>query len=74
VTVTADARRLRTEHATDALAAGASGGDVTLAMLIASAFCIYNRMVDGLKATTFADPKIYEGHALQLADKGYGRG
>jgi hypothetical protein len=43
-------------------------------MLIASAFCIYNRMVDGLKATTFADPKIYEGHALQLADKGYGRG
>jgi len=71
VTVAADARRLRIEQATQALAAGASSGDVKLAILIASAFCMYNRMVDGLKANTFADPKIYEGRALQLAEMGY---
>jgi AhpD family alkylhydroperoxidase len=74
VTVAADARRLRAEHATQALAAGASSGDVKLAILIASAFCMYNRMVDGLKAKTFADPKIYEGRASQLAEMGYRRG
>jgi uncharacterized peroxidase-related enzyme len=71
VTVAADARRLRTQQAAQALAAGASSGDVKLAILIASAFCMYNRMVDGLKANTFADPKTYEGHALQLAEMGY---
>jgi uncharacterized peroxidase-related enzyme len=71
VTVAADARRLRTEQATRALAAGASSGDVKLAILIASAFCMYNRMVDGLKANTFADPKIYEGFAVRLAETGY---
>jgi uncharacterized peroxidase-related enzyme len=71
VTVAADAHRLRTEQATQAVAAGASSGDVKLAILIASAFCMYNRMVDGLKANTFADPKIYEGRALQLAEMGY---
>jgi hypothetical protein len=51
VTVAADTRRLRAEHAIQALAAGASWGDVKLA-LIASDFCMYNRMVDGLKART----------------------
>ena len=71
VTVAADARRLRQEQVTQALAAGASSGDVKLAILIASAFCMYNRMVDGLKANTFADPKMYEGRALQLAERGY---
>jgi hypothetical protein len=44
---------------------------VKLAILNASAFCMYNRMVDGLKAKTFVDPKIYEGRPLQLAEKGY---
>ena len=74
VTVAADARRLRTEQATQALAAGASSGDVKLAILIASAFCMYNRIVNGLKAKTFADPKNYEGPALQLAEMGYREG
>jgi AhpD family alkylhydroperoxidase len=71
VTVAVDARRLCAQQATQALAVGASSGDVKLAILIASAFSMYNRMVDGLKANTFADPKIYEGHALQLAEMGY---
>jgi hypothetical protein len=39
-------------QATQALAAGASSGDVKLAILIASAFCRYSRMVDGLKTNT----------------------
>jgi hypothetical protein len=61
LTVAADARRLRTEQATQALAAGTSSDDVKLAILIASAFCMYlYRTVDGLKANTFADPKMYE--------------
>jgi len=74
VKVATDARRLGTEQVTQALAAGASSGDVKLAILIASAFCMYNRMVDGLKAKTFADPRMYEGHALRLAEMGYRQG
>jgi uncharacterized peroxidase-related enzyme len=74
VAVAADAHRLRNEQAAQALAAGASSGDVKLAILIASAFSMYNRMVDGLRANTFADPKIYEGRALQLAEMGYRMG
>ncbi|MGO8799429.1 MAG: carboxymuconolactone decarboxylase family protein [Roseiarcus sp.] len=54
-----------------AKAAGATDGDVQLAILIASAFCMYNRMVDGLRARTPADVAAYEARAREIAEYGY---
>lgn len=54
-----------------ALAAGASDADTQLAVLIASAFCMYNRMVDGLRAPTPASAEAYRERASQIADHGY---
>lgn len=64
--------RKLTEH--DVLAArgaGAAEQDVHLAVLISSAFCMYNRMVDGLRAPTPSDPSVFEERAQQIADYGY---
>ena len=46
-----------------ARAAGATDGDVQLAVLIASAFSMYNRMVDGLRAMTAPSPEAYRERA-----------
>jgi uncharacterized peroxidase-related enzyme len=51
--------------------AGASDGDVQLAVLIASGFSMYNRMVDGLRTMT---PPVVEAHresALRITAHGY---
>jgi uncharacterized peroxidase-related enzyme len=53
--------------------AGASDGDVQLAVLIAAGFSMYNRMVDGFRAMT---PPVVEAHhesALRIAEHGYSR-
>ena len=54
-----------------ACAAGATDGDVQLAVLIASAFSMYNRLVDGFRARTPADPAAYRGRAAEIAEHGY---
>ena len=54
-----------------ALSAGATDGDTQLAVLIASAFCMYNRMVDGLRASTPASDLAYRERAAQIAEHGY---
>jgi len=51
--------------------AGASDGDVQLAVLIASAFSMYNRMVDGLRAKTSPSTEAYEARASEIAEDGY---
>ena len=51
--------------------AGASDGDVQLAVLIAAGFSMYNRMVDGLRTMT---PPVTEAHresAVRIAAHGY---
>ena len=51
--------------------AGASDGDIQLAVLIASGFSMYNRMVDGLRTLT---PPVTEAHresAIRIAEHGY---
>jgi hypothetical protein len=42
-------------------------------VLIASAFCMYNRMVDGLRAKTPASPEAYRARAAEIAEHGYSR-
>jgi hypothetical protein len=54
-----------------ALAAGASDADTQLAVLIASAFCMYNRMVDGLRARTPPTAEAFVERAQQIATHGY---
>ena len=54
-----------------ARSAGASDGDVQLAVLIASGFSMYNRMVDGLRAMTAPSPEAYAANAEMIAEHGY---
>ena len=51
--------------------AGASDGDVQLAVLIASAFSMDNRLVDGFRAVTPPDPAMYRERAKEIAEHGY---
>jgi len=66
-----DARNLTRVDIQVALDAGATDGDTQLAVLIASAFCMYNRMVDGLRAPTPPTETAFEARAVQIADHGY---
>jgi uncharacterized peroxidase-related enzyme len=64
-------RALKRAEVERALAAGATDQDTQLAVLIASAFCMYNRMVDGLRARTPASPEAYRARAAEIAEGGY---
>ena len=54
-----------------AKAAGATDPDVQLAVLIAAAFSMYNRMVDGFRAMTPPTTEAYRKRAGQIAEHGY---
>ena len=60
------------EDVEGARAAGASDKDIHDTVLIAAAFCLFNRYVDGLGATTPTDLSTYPPRARQIAEKGYG--
>jgi uncharacterized peroxidase-related enzyme len=65
------ARDLTRDDVALALRAGATDADTQLAILIASAFCMYNRMVDGLRARTPPSAEAYRERASQIAEHGY---
>ena len=52
-------------------AEGATDADVQLAVLIASAFSMYNRMVDGFRAMTPPTAEAYRDRAGEIAEHGY---
>jgi uncharacterized peroxidase-related enzyme len=54
-----------------ARAAGASDMEIHDAVLIAAAFCMYNRYVDGLAALTPDDPAMYARNAEMIVANGY---
>ena len=64
-------RALDRKEVARAKAAGASDADVQLTILIAAAFCMYNRMVDGLRARTPANVAAYDARAREIAEYGY---
>jgi uncharacterized peroxidase-related enzyme len=70
-TVRRDPLQLTSSDVETALAAGATDGDIQLAVLIASAFSMYNRLVDGLRARTPAAPDAYRARAGEIAENGY---
>ena len=51
--------------------AGAADADVQLAVLIAAAFSMYNRMVEGFRAKTAPSADAYRDRAEEIAAHGY---
>ena len=71
-TVRQDPLRLTQADVAAALDAGASDGDVQLAVLIASAFSMYNRLVDGFRAMTPPVTEVYhDARSKEIAEHGY---
>jgi uncharacterized peroxidase-related enzyme len=70
-TVRRNALELTSADVEAARAAGASDADVQLAVLIASAFSMYNRLVDGFRAVTPPSTEAYAGRAREIAERGY---
>jgi uncharacterized peroxidase-related enzyme len=60
---TGDVERARTEGATDT--------EIHDTVLIAAAFCMYNRYVDGLATLTPTDPAAYDAMGQRMAKEGY---
>lgn len=55
----------------DARAAGASDMEIHDTVLIAAAFCMYNRYVDGLGTTQPRDEAMYRERGKRVASEGY---
>ena len=70
-TIRRDPLQLSSEDVAAAHDAGASDADVQLAVLIAAAFSMYNRMVDGFRAVTPPSAAAYRERAEQIAESGY---
>lgn len=64
-------RELTAAEVDTAQAAGATDADVQLAVLIAAAFSMYNRMVDGFRARTPPTAEAYRARAGEIAEHGY---
>ena len=60
------------EQVEAARAEGATDKDIHDTVLIAAAFCMYNRYVDGLATWAPQDPDVYADMGEILATKGYG--
>jgi uncharacterized peroxidase-related enzyme len=70
-TVRRDPLALKEVDIASATAAGATDGDIQLAILIASAFSMYNRLVDGFRARTAPTTEAYRERAGEIAEHGY---
>jgi len=70
-TVRHEPRDLTTTDVAAARDAGAADADVQLAVLIAAAFSMYNRMVDGFRAKTAPSADAYRARASEIAEHGY---
>ena len=66
-------QNVRAEDAQAARAHGATDADIHDTVLIAAAFCMFNRYVDGLAAWTPEDPAAYDRMGAMLAAQGYVR-
>ena len=59
------------EHIARARQHGATDKEIHDTVLIAAAFCMYNRYVDGLATWAPADPAVYRENGKRLAEQGY---
>lgn len=70
-TVRGDARQVSSEQIDAARAEGADDQAIHDTVLIAAAFCMYNRYVDGLATLTPRDPEVYAQMGERLGIEGY---
>jgi uncharacterized peroxidase-related enzyme len=70
-TVRRNPRALTRNDVETAIMTGATDADVQLTVLIAAAFCMYNRMVDGFRAKTPPTADAYRARATEIAEHGY---
>jgi uncharacterized peroxidase-related enzyme len=70
-TVRREPRDLTSADVAAARAAGAADADVQLAVLVAAAFSMYNRMVEGFRAKTAPSADAYRARAEEIAAHGY---
>jgi uncharacterized peroxidase-related enzyme len=59
------------QHVAAARAVGATDTEIHDTVLIAAAFCMFNRYVDGLATTAPDDPAVYAAGAQHLITHGY---
>lgn len=67
-------RRVTEEDVAQARRHGATDKEIHDAVLIAAAFGMYNRYVDGLATWTPQDEALYDRQGAELAARGYARG
>jgi uncharacterized peroxidase-related enzyme len=67
-----DGKRVTTELVDEARAQGATDFEIHDAVLIAAAFCMFNRYVDGLGTVQPRDSQMYAVMGKRMAEKGYG--
>jgi uncharacterized peroxidase-related enzyme len=66
-----DGRSVTVEDVARARAGGADDKAIHDTVLIAAAFCMFNRYVDGLATWAPAEPEAYVAHGKDLAETGY---
>lgn len=64
-------RHVTADDVAHARAEGATDLEIHDTVLIAAAFCMYNRYVDGLATWTPADPALYDAMGQRMAAQGY---
>lgn len=64
-------RAVTTEHVAQARTAGATDLEIHDTVLIAAAFCMFNRYVDGLGTTAPDNPAVYAAGAQRFVTQGY---
>jgi uncharacterized peroxidase-related enzyme len=64
-------KNVTTEQVTQARNEGATDLEIHDTVLIAAAFCMYNRYVDGLATFTPVDPRQYDEMGARMAEQGY---
>jgi len=65
-------KRVHEDDISRARAQGATDLEIHDTVLIAAAFCMFNRYVDGLATWAPAEPESYRARASTIAEKGYG--
>jgi uncharacterized peroxidase-related enzyme len=69
--VRADGRSVSDSDIAEARRHGATDTEIHDTVLIAAAFCMYNRYVDGLATWTPTDPRAYEKMGERIVEQGY---
>jgi len=67
-------RNVTSEDIAEAREEGATDLEIHDTVLIAAAFCMYNRYVDGLATFTPSDPRLYDEMGARMAAQGYTAG